>query len=78
MINYFGMSGIIVLLVASMLFGYGLLWTIAWFNNLAKFIMQISKDEVAKLETHYCIMPPMILASAFFLWRIAEYLLTKA
>jgi len=78
MINYFGMSGIIVLLVASMLFGYGLLWTIAWFNNLAKFIMQISKDEVAKLETRCCVMPSVVLASAFFLWRLAEFLLTKA
>jgi len=78
MINYFGMSGIIVLLVASMLFGYGLLWTIAWVNQLGKFIMQISKDEVAKLETQYCVMPSVVLASAFFLWRLAEFLLTKA
>jgi len=74
----FYISGISLLVLASMLFGYGLLWTIAWVNQLGKFIMQISKDEVAKLETRCCVMPSVVLASAFFLWRLAEFLLTKA
>ena len=75
---YYIISGIVLLILTAALLGIGLMWAIAWFNELAKFVMQIYKNEVAKLSGQYALMPPVFLALAFFTWRLAEFLLTKA
>jgi len=75
---YYIISGIVLLIVSSILLGFGLLWTISWLNHLSKYVMLIYKDEVARLDSQYATMPPIFLALAFFLWRIAEFLLTQA
>ena len=74
----FYISGIVLLVMASILLGYGLLLVINWINLLSKFIMLIYKDEVARIAPRTGIMPPVVLGFAFFVWRIAEFLLTRA
>jgi len=78
MIEYIMMGlGIVLLLAAAALLGFGILWLTAWINQLSKFVMQIYKDESAHISAQYTTMAAILFASSFFLWRLAEIILTK-
>jgi hypothetical protein len=53
--------------------GMGLMWTIAWLNQLVLFAMKIYKDENSHIQPQYAIVPSLFFGLAFWLWRVGSY-----
>jgi hypothetical protein len=75
------MNTLIMLYMGSILltagfFGYAIVWAVAWMNQLALFVMQIYKNETARLPPQYAFMTGILFGLSALFLLVSKLLLT--